>query len=393
MSEENKQQQQQQKEEEEYVPGSILLTGGAGFIGSNVLVHLVKTYPNTPVVCLDCLDYCSSINNMNEIKDCDNFTFVKGDIRSSDLVNHIIAAYKIDTILHFAAQTHVDNSFGNSFQFTNTNVFGTHVLLEAAKLFKKQVRRFIHVSTDEVYGESSLDPDDSGFHERSALNPSNPYAATKAAAEFMVKAYKASFGLPTIITRGNNVYGPHQFPEKLIPKFINLLERGKSCPVHGSGENYRSFLYVHDVARAFEFVVKKGQVGEIYNIGTKFEISNIEVARKLLKQFGYENEEDKYLDFVPDRNFNDVRYNISHEKLEKLGWKPLVDFDEGLKLTIEWYRTHKNHFGDITGALVAHPRFNMGKANKPEHFFFHKDKDAKNKSKNAAAAAADAAEE
>jgi len=210
----------------DYSPQIVLVTGGAGFIGSNVLVHLVKKYPHAKFVCLDKLDYCSSLRNLKDVWSCSNFQFVKGDIASADLVNYVMHSYKVDTVLHFAAQTHVDNSFGNSFHFTQTNVLGTHVLLESAKIFKDQLKRFIHVSTDEVDGESSVQQDATPFDEKSALNPTNPYAATKAAAELLVKSYAQSFGLPIIITRGNNVYGPGQYPEKLIPKFINLLKLG-----------------------------------------------------------------------------------------------------------------------------------------------------------------------
>jgi len=176
-------------------------------------------------------------------------------------VNFLLQQYSIDAILHFAAQTHVDNSFGNSLNFTHSNVFGTHVLLESAKLFKHQVKRFIHVSTDEVYGESSIQKDSPGFDEKSALNPSNPYAATKAAAELLAKSYSQSFELPIIITRGNNVFGPRQYPEKLIPKFIHLLQQGKACTIHGNGQHRRSFVYVSDVAEAFDLILHKGQLG------------------------------------------------------------------------------------------------------------------------------------
>lgn len=348
---------------EEFVPKSILLTGGAGFIGSNVLIHIVKAYPDTNVVCLDKLDYCAAVRNFEEIKDAKNFKFVKGDITSADLVNYLLQAEKIDTIMHFAAQTHVDNSFGNSFTFTESNVLGTHVLLESAKLFKDQIRRFIHVSTDEVYGESALSADARRFDETSALNPTNPYAATKTAAEFLVKAYRSSFGVPVIITRGNNVFGPRQFPEKLIPKFISLLASGKPCCIHGNGEHRRSYIYVDDVARAFHLVLKKGEIGHVYNIGTDFEISTLDVARSLLKEFGLSDQESKYITHVENRAFNDLRYHISISKLHELGWKPLVPFTDGLKRTIEWYKgiNLEQHWGNhVYQALVPHPRAGLG---------------------------------
>jgi len=341
--------------ESTYVPKRVLLTGGAGFIGSNTLVWLVQRYPSVFWVCLDKLAYCASVKNFDEIKDNKNFKFVKGDITSADLINYVMKNEEIDTIVHFAAQTHVDNSFGNSFEFTRANVFGTHVLLESAKLFGKQVRRFVHVSTDEVYGESTLTGE--RMHAESALNPTNPYAATKVAAEYLVRSYRHSFGLPTIITRGNNVYGPKQYPEKLIPKFVNLLSQKQPCPLHGTGTNRRSFLYVDDVARAFETILFKGTVGEIYNIGSRFEISNKDVCLRLLKLFKLDHEESKYVMHVKDRAFNDFRYHIDPSTLEALGWRQQVNFDEGLELTKQWYVSHPGHWPDISSALSAHPTF------------------------------------
>jgi UDP-glucose 4,6-dehydratase len=207
------------------------------------------------LICYFYLD-CSCIENLDEIKDLPNYKFVKGNICSSDLINFVLETEQIDTIMHFAAQTHVDNSFGNSFQFTQNNIMGTHVMLESAKVHK--VKRFIHVSTDEVYGEQRLDQE--AMDEEQVLEPTNPYAATKAGAEFLAKSYHRSFGMPIIITRGNNVYGPHQYPEKLIPKFINQLMRGRTVTLHGTGENKRNFLFVEDVARAFEIILFKAQV-------------------------------------------------------------------------------------------------------------------------------------
>lgn len=342
---------------ETYQPISVLLTGGAGFIGSHVLRLLVNKYPDVRFVCLDKLDYSAHIENMSDYASLQNFKFVKGDIGAADLVAHLIASEKIDTILHFAAQSHVDNSFGNSLHFTHSNVLGTHVLLEAAKAALPQIRRFIHVSTDEVYGENILESGDQIFTENSALNPTNPYAATKAAAEMLVGAYQISFGLPCIITRGNNVFGSHQYPEKLIPKFINLLERGDKLCLHGDGSHRRSFIHVEDVARAFDVVMIRGKVGEIYNIGTEFEISNRQVAEKLLHLFGVEDADfPARLQFVRDRDFNDRRYHIDNSKLQLLGWAPQIGFDEGLARTVQWYHEHLSYFGDLSRVLVPHPR-------------------------------------
>lgn len=298
---------------------------------------------------------CACIENLCEIEQFPNYKFVKGNICSSDLVNYVLDTEEIDTIMHFAAQTHVDNSFGNSFQFTQNNIMGTHVLLESAKVHK--IKRFIHVSTDEVYGEQQHDQP--AMSEEQVLEPTNPYAATKAGAEFLAKSYHRSFGMPVIITRGNNVYGPHQFPEKLIPKFINQIKRKMPVTLHGSGENMRNFLFVEDVARAFEIVLFKGKVGEIYNIGGTNERKNIDVARDLLTLFGYKTPEEQatMMTFVEDRAFNDLRYHIQSDKLISLGWHEQVSWEEGLAMTHAWYLKNGHRYGNIDAALVAHPRF------------------------------------
>lgn len=300
------------------------------------------------------MDYCACLDNLEELKDLPNFKFIKGDICSSDLVNFIFAENKIDTVMHFAAQTHVDNSFGNSFAFTQANIFGTHVLLECAKNCRT-IKRFIHVSTDEVYGEGETF-DCKPMDEESVLEPTNPYAATKAGAEFLVKSYHRSFKLPVIITRGNNVYGPHQFPEKLIPKFTNQILRGLPVTIHGDGSNTRNFLFVEDVARAFETILHKGELGMIYNIGGNNELPNIQVAKDLIRILGKENQEDDYIAYVPDRKFNDLRYTINSSKLHELGWKEEMSWEEGLKITVEWYKKYTSRYGNIDNALVAHPR-------------------------------------
>lgn len=225
----------------------------SGFIASHVAILLCKKYPQYNIVVFDRLDYCSCLENLDELKDLPNFKFVKGDIATADIVNYAFLENKIDTIMHFAAQTHVDNSFGNSLAFTQSNILGTHVLLECAKSCSS-IKRFIHVSTDEVYGEGE-DFETDPMSEDHVLEPTNPYAATKAGAEFLVKSYFRSFNLPCLITRGNNVYGPHQFPEKLIPKFTNQLMRGQQLTIHGDGTNTRNFLYVEDVATAFDTIL------------------------------------------------------------------------------------------------------------------------------------------
>mmetsp|Transcript_44435 Transcript_44435/g.62353 ORF Transcript_44435/g.62353 Transcript_44435/m.62353 type:complete len:360 (-) Transcript_44435:19-1098(-) len=335
-----------------YIPKNILVTGGAGFIASHVVLQLVKKYPEYQIINFDCLDYCASLQNIEEIEKYPNYKFVEGNICSSDFVRHIMVSEKIDTVLHFAAQSHVDNSFGNSFSFTKVNVLGTHTLLEAA--YRCNVRRFVHVSTDEVYGENE------GEHhkEEMVLEPTNPYSATKAAAEFIAKSYLRSFKVPLIITRGNNVYGPHQYPEKLIPKFICRLNRGMPLCIHGNGLNTRSFVYVEDVASAFDTIVHQGEVGEIYNIGTPKGVSNLSVAKDLLDLFGIEDEKhNDHIKFVPDRKYNDIRYAINSSKLNELGWFPQTEWKVGLQKTIDWYKTNSGNWGKtaLETALRSHP--------------------------------------
>lgn len=338
--------------EGDFAPKNILVTGGAGFIASHVVLLLVKKYPDFKIINFDRLDYCSCLDNLNEIKDYPNYKFVKGNICSPELVAYILKNENIDTIMHFAAQTHVDNSFGNSFQFTENNIMGTHVLLESAKV--AGIKRFIHVSTDEVYGEQRADQD--AMDEEQVLEPTNPYAATKAGAEFLAKSYQRSFGMPIVITRGNNVYGPHQYPEKLIPKFINQLSRGRKVTLHGTGSNKRNFLYVEDVARAFEIILFKAKVGQIYNVGGSNERTNLDVAKDLIRLSGYEGREDEMITFVEDRVFNDFRYHINSDRLIELGWREQVTWEDGLKITFEWYQKHSMRFGNIEAALEAHPR-------------------------------------
>ncbi|CAL5059274.1 unnamed protein product [Urochloa decumbens] len=340
----------------QYKPKNILITGAAGFIASHVATRIVKKYPDYKIVVLDKLDYCSNLKNLLPISSSPSFKFVKGDIASADLVNFILVTENIDTVMHFAAQTHVDNSFGNSFEFTKNNIYGTHVLLEACRQITGQIKRFIHVSTDEVYGETDEDAV-VGNHEASQLLPTNPYAATKAGAEMLVMAYGRSYGLPVITTRGNNVYGPNQFPEKLIPKFILLAMRGEPLPIHGDGSNVRSYLYCEDVAEAFEVILHRGEVGHVYNIGTNKERTVMNVAKDICKLFNLEA--DKAIKFVDNRPFNDQRYFLDDEKLKSLGWSERTHWEEGLRKTMEWYVANSDYWGDVSGALLPHPRAMM----------------------------------
>ncbi|XP_035549685.1 trifunctional UDP-glucose 4,6-dehydratase/UDP-4-keto-6-deoxy-D-glucose 3,5-epimerase/UDP-4-keto-L-rhamnose-reductase RHM1-like [Juglans regia] len=338
-----------------YTPKNILVTGAAGFIASHVVNRLIRNYSDYKIIVLDKLDYCSNMKNLLPSKSSPNMKFVKGDIGSADLVNYLLVTESIDTIMHFAAQTHVDNSFGNSFEFVKNNIAGTHVLLEACKA-TGQIKRFIHVSTDEVYGETDEDAV-VGNHEASQLLPTNPYSASKAGAEMLVMAYGRSYGLPVITTRGNNVFGPNQFPEKLIPKFILLAMQGKHLPIHGDGSHVRSYLYCEDVAEAFEVILHEGEVGHVYNIGTTEEMRVIDVAKDICKLFSKDPATN--IKFVENRPFNDQRYFLDNQKLRKLGWSVRTTWEEGLKKTIEWYVNNPDWWGDISGALLPHPRMLM----------------------------------
>lgn len=336
-----------------YEPKNILITGAAGFIASHVTTRLIKRYPTYNIIALDKLDYCSTFKNLQPCTSSPKFKFIKADIASADIVNHTLIEEEIDTIMHFAAQTHVDNSFGNSMEFTYNNIYGTHVLLEACRA-TKCVKRFIHVSTDEVYGETDLDSD-IGNHETSQLLPTNPYSATKAGAEMLVMAYHRSYDLPIITSRGNNVYGPNQYPEKLVPKFILLAMKGEKLPIHGNGSNVRSYLHCGDVAEAFDVILHKGVIGQVYNIGTQKERSVLDVAEEICKLFKLDSKQ--VIEFVQDRPFNDKRYFLDDQKLKKLGWEERTSWEEGLKMTIDWYKNNPDWWGDVSTALNPHPRF------------------------------------
>ncbi|KAF6985350.1 hypothetical protein CFC21_003225 [Triticum aestivum] len=334
-----------------YEPKNILITGAAGFIASHVANRLVRNYPRYNIVILDRVDYCSSLRNLDPSRGSPNFKFVRGDIASADLVNHLLVTESIDTVMHFAAQTHVDNSFSCSFEFTKNNVYGTHILLEACKQVK--IRRFIHVSTDEVYGETDVNAV-VGNHEESRLLPTNPYSATKAGAEMLVMAYARSYNLPVITTRGNNVYGPNQFPEKLIPKFALLAMRGLPLPVYGNGSNARSYLYCEDVAEAFDVVLHRGEVGHVYNIAAAKERGVVDVARDICEILGVDPE--KAIKFVEDRPFNDQRYFVDGEKMRRLGWLERTTWEEGLRKTVEWYASNADYWGDVGVVLRGQHR-------------------------------------
>lgn len=328
---------------------NILVTGGCGFIGSHFLNEMVVKYPDYTFYNMDVMYYCASLENIDQsVREGNNYHFIKGNITDMDLVLHILEAHHITHIIHFAAQSHVDQSFDNSLAYTMDNVYGTHVLLEASR--RVSARRsssgmidhnnnqkivFLHFSTDEVYGESKLEEDPK--HEQSLLCPTNPYAASKAAAEMFVTSYHHSFQLPIIMTRCNNVYGPRQYPEKLIPKCIDLLRRGKKVTIQGDGSALRSFIHVRDVVSAVDLILHQGQIGETYNIGSgmEHEASVMEIAKLLITKLKPELSSsdgswEDWIEYIPDRPFNDKRYFITNEKIKKLGWIQTIGLQDGM---------------------------------------------------------------
>ena len=316
---------------------NILVTGGCGFIGSNFINIFYDKYPNINIINFDALYYCANIDNIRkDIQNSKRYTFVKGNLTSGDLVTYVLTHFKIDTVIHFAAQSHVQNSFDDSLQYTKDNVLGTHNLLECCRIYNKIIR-FVHVSTDEVYGQSLLDVTETKKTEQSLLCPTNPYAASKAAAEAIVQSYIQSFNMPIIITRGNNVYGPNQYPEKVIPKFIQQLYSGRKITIQGDGRCVRGFLHVNDTVDAFIKILEDGKINEIYNIGCDEvgEISIFELAKKIHKICKIKTEFKHCIEYIKDRPFNDKRYYISNNKLKKLGWNIKINLDTGLKMLLE----------------------------------------------------------
>lgn len=314
---------------------NILVTGGHGFIGSNLIHYLFHRHPKTVLVNIDRLDYCSRKEHTRNLLRSGRFDSYTLDLTETDKVHEILCTHKIDYVFHLAAQSHVDNSFNNSLQFSKDNVFATHSLLEACKNYGK-IKRFIHVSTDEIYGETlRVTP----FHETELPNPTNPYAATKVGAEFIAKSYYHCFELPVIIMRGNNVYGPHQYPEKMIPKFIMLLLKGEPCTIAGNGMMKRNFVHVTDVCSGLCAILSRGLVDQIYNIGDDDERSVIGVARMLIDFIHPDcKDKDEWIRYTRDRYYNDFRYSIDTTKIKGLGWSPEIQFTDGLKSTIAYYQ-------------------------------------------------------
>ncbi len=320
---------------------TILVTGGAGFIGSNFCHYLLKQSRTDKVIALDTLTYAGNLENLKSLEGHPQLTFVKASICDQSAIEKVFQEQPIDIIVHFAAESHVDRSIENSQIFIETNVLGTQVLLECAK--KHHCEKFIHVSTDEVYGSLG---ETGEFTEDSPLQPNSPYAASKAASDLLVRSYFQTYKLPVIITRCSNNYGPYQFPEKLIPLMINNILSQKKLPVYGTGTNIRDWLYVEDHCDAILTLMNSGSVGEVYNIGGGTEMTNLDLVKYLIQSL---NADESLIDFVPDRLGHDFRYAINFDKLNtELNWKPKTSFEEGLKKTISWYVSNEEWLQDVT---------------------------------------------
>jgi len=328
----------------------LLVTGGCGFIGSNFINHYFSKRKFQKMINLDAMYYCADEDNvLPEIRDDPGYVLIKGNLCDSNLLDSIFKTYRITHVMHFAAQSHVQNSFEDSIKFTHDNVLGTHTLLEICRRYHSAIQKFVHVSTDEVYGESMNSVDEQHKTEHSILCPTNPYAATKAGAELIAQSYNHSYKMPIIITRGNNVYGRNQYPEKLIPRFIQLLLENKKLTVQGDGSAVRGFLHASDTARAFEIILERGQIGEIYNIGCddKMEFSVMDIAMILVKMIKDSDDYQQWIEYVEDRPFNDKRYYISNKKLKALGWDIQIPLLEGLQDLI-LYMKKKTNFRNET---------------------------------------------
>ncbi len=323
----------------------LLVTGGAGFIGSNFILYWLKKYPVDKIVNLDKLTYAGNLENLKSVEKNPNYEFVQGDICNLQLVNSLVRRSLgeggltdgVDVIVHFAAETHVDRSIMEPAPFIKTNIEGTYVLLEAA--LKNKVKRFHHISTDEVFGALPLGTTEK-FNEKTNYNPRSPYSASKAASDHLVRAYNTTYGLPITISNCSNNFGPYQFPEKLIPLAITNIIEGKKVPIYGDGLYVRDWLYVEDHCRAIDLILQKGKIGETYFIGGLTEdINNLEVIKKILKIM---NKDESVIEFVKDRPGHDRRYAIDWSRINKeLGWQPEHNFDEYLKITIDWYKNNE----------------------------------------------------
>lgn len=321
----------------------FLVTGGAGFIGSNYLHYVVNKYPKDKFICIDALTYAGNYNNIKELEKKNNFKFVKGDIRYKDLIEKLFEKEKFDIVVNFAAESHVDNSIKNPNLFADTNVLGTMTLMNAC--VKYGIKRYHQVSTDEVYGDLPLDRPDLKFNETTPIHTSSPYSASKAGADLQVLAYARTYKLPITISRCSNNYGAYQFPEKLIPVVISKALNNENIPVYGTGENVRDWIHVHDHNVGVDLIIRKGKDGEIYNLGGHSERTNLEVVKTILKQLG---KPESLITFVKDRPGHDLRYAIDSTKVEKeLGWTRTYTFENGIKETIDWYINNKEWIENI----------------------------------------------
>lgn len=346
---------------------TILITGGAGFIGSHVVRRFVQRYPDYHIINLDKLTYAGNLANLEDVAKEPNYTFVKGDICDFELLCKLFEKYEIDGVIHLAAESHVDRSIRDPFTFARTNVMGTLALLQAAKWSWEQRperwegKRFYHISTDEVYGALALTSPEGEppygeefFKESTKYDPHSPYSASKASSDHFVRAFHDTYGMPTIVTNCSNNYGPYQFPEKLIPLFINNIRHNRPLPVYGKGENVRDWLYVEDHARAIDLIFHEGRVAETYNIGGFNEWKNIDLIRVIIRTVDRllgreEGASERLITYVTDRAGHDLRYAIDSTKLkEELGWEPSLQFEEGIEKTVRWYLEHQAWMENIT---------------------------------------------
>lgn len=311
----------------------LLVTGGAGFIGSNFIHYIFRKYPDYKVTNLDKLTYAGNLDNLKALENNPNYTFVKGDIADEQAVGTVVEQFKPDAIINYAAETHVDRSITGPKEFILTDVLGTYTLLEAVKQYR--IGRYVQISTDEVFGSIS----EGSFTESTPFQPNSPYSASKAGGDHLCRAYFHTYQLPTIVTHSCNVFGPYQYPEKVIPLFITNLLRGKKVPLYGDGQNIREWLYTEDHCRAIDLILHQGQIGEVYNIGSGYEIPNLELTHMILKEMGKGEE---WIEYVQDRPGHDRRYSIDHSKLtQELGWQPEHSFQEELRQTIQWYKDNE----------------------------------------------------